>query len=337
MSPAACVNWQLSVIKMGIGAADWTMKTQFGFLAVGLGIGTAIGWMMGSSSSSPVAPPMAAATKSERPAITSDASTVVGPDEKRATKRERPAAADKPDQPKVMTFSSSSGGEMTPEMKAIFAKMEEQRKEARTRRIDERLAALKSRLNLTPDQEAKVRALLENSPEMGLGGLPLMATKVSRDGKAGAVSIGAGHANGDNTNGANFEQQLAGLLSPEQQDEFTAFQQEQRENQVEIATNREMAQLQQQLTLTPEQKDQAFQALGDIARKEAENPQRGFDPAAIEAAKQARTDALRPILTPEQIKAYESNPAMSFGIPEVTVMPGGAEIRSIIAAPATDK
>ena len=313
------------------------MKTQFGFLAVGLGIGMGIGWMMGSNSS-PVAPPVAAATKSDRPAIASDASTVVGPDEKRATKRERPAAGDKPDQPKVMSFSSSSGGEMTPEMKAIFAKMEEQRKEARIRRIDERLAALKTRLNLTPDQEAKLRALLENSPEMGLGGLPFMTTNVSRDGKGGAVSIGAGVAtSSDNANGANFEEQLAALLSPEQRDEFTTFQQEQRENRVEIATNREMAQLQQQLTLTPEQKDQAFQALGDIARKEAENPQRGFDPAAMEAAKQARTDALRPILTPEQMKAYESNPATSFGIPEVTVMPGGAAIRSIIAAPATDK
>ena len=127
------------------------------------------------------------------------------------------------------------------------------------------------------------------------------------------------------------------MLSPEQQDEFAAFQQDQRENRVEIATNREMAQLQQQLTLTPEQKDQAFQALGDIARKEAENSQKGFDPAAMDAAKQARIDALRPILTPEQMKAYESNPTMGVGIPELTVMPGGAGIRSIIGAPASDK
>ena len=77
--------------------------------------------------------------------------------------------------------------------------------------------------------------------------------------------------------------------------------------------------------------------MGDIAREEAENPQNGFDPAAMEAAKQDRIEALRPILTPEQMKAYESNPAMSFGIPDVTVMPGGAAIRSIIAAPPADK
>jgi hypothetical protein len=106
---------------------------------------------------------------------------------------------------------------------------------------------------------------------------------------------------------------------------------------VEIATNREMAQLQQQLTLTPEQKDQAFQALGDIARMEAENPRKGFDPTAIEAAKQARMDALRPILTPEQMKAYESNPTMSFGIPDVTAIQGGAAIQSIMVTPAPDK
>ena len=237
-----------------------------------------------------------------------------------------------------MTFSSGPSGEMPPEMKEVFAKVEEQRKEARARKIDERLAALKSRLNLTSEQEAKVRALLENSPEMGLGGLPFFASNVSPDGKGGAISIGGAVAVGDkNSSGGNFDEQLAALLSPEQQDEFAAFQQDQRENRVEIATNREMAQLQQQLTLTPEQKDQAFQALGDIARKEAENSQKGFDPAAMDAAKQARIDALRPILTPEQMKAYESNPTMGVGIPELTVMPGGAGIRSIIGAPASDK
>ena len=228
---------------------------------------------------------------------------------------------------------------MPPEMKEVFAKMEEERKVAQDRKIDERLAALKSRLKLTPDQEAKVRALLESSPEMGLGGLPFFKSmKTSSDGKSGGVALGAAASvGGDPANAAKLDDQIAALLSPDQQEDFTAFQQEQRENKVEIATNREMAQLQQQLTLTPEQKDQAFQALGDSARKEAENPQKGFDPAAIEAAKQARMDALRPILTPEQMKSYESNPTMSFGMPEVTVVPGGAAIRSIMVTPQPDK
>jgi hypothetical protein len=57
----------------------------------------------------------------------------------------------------------------------------------------------------------------------------------------------------------------------------------------------------------------------------------------MEAARQNRIDALRPILTPEQMKSYESNPVMSVGIPEVTVMPGGAAIHSIQAIPAPDK
>jgi hypothetical protein len=317
------------------------MKTQLAFLATGLVLGTAAGWMMGASSV-PESPSVAVASKIDGPVPVSGNSTAAGPEDRLATKRERPERTDKqsdpkPGEPKVMSFSSGPGGEMPPEMKEVFAKMEEQRKEARARRIDERLAALKSRLNLTSEQEEKVRALLENSSEMGLGGLPLGLTSLSRNGKSGAVSIEGEIAGGGEANGANFDAQLAALLSPEQQDELAVFQQEQRENRVEIATNREMAQLQQQLTLTPEQKDRAFQALGDIARNEAESPPEGFDPAAMEAAKQARIKALRPILTQEQMNAYESNPAMSFGVPDVTVMPGGASIRSIIAAPPADK
>jgi hypothetical protein len=317
------------VKKTAIGSADGAMKTQFASLAVGLGIGTAVGWMMGSGSSA-TPPPGAAATKSERPPTKSDSPAAAGQDENRATKRERPDAADpKPGQPKVLTYSSGNGGEMPPEMKEMFSKMEEQRKEARARKIDERLAALKSRLKLTPDQETKVRALLESSPDMGRGAGLLEGVKVAVNGNAGGVSLSSAAASAGNATGGSFDEQLAALLSPDQQDEFVAFQQEQRENRVEIATNREMTQLQQQLTLTPEQKDQAYQALGDIARNEADQPANGFDPAAMAAAKQARVDALRPILTPEQLKAYESNPAAAFGIPEVTVMPGGASVGTI--------
>jgi len=311
------------------------MKSQLGFLALGLGLGTAAGWML-KGDAVPTAPPVVAATKTERPALASGGGLAAseGSEEKRATKLERP---EKSDETKVMRFSSGPDGEMPPEMKEAFAKMEEQRKEARSRKIDERLAALKLRLNLTPEQEAKVRALLEESSEMGLAGMPFFASKVSGDGKGGAISISGAVAGVGSEEGGSFDDKLAALLSPEQKDSFAAFQQEQRENKVEIATNREMGQLQQQLTLTPEQKDQAFQALGDIARREAENPQRGFDPEAMEAARQSRLDALRPILTPEQMKAYESNPAMSFAIPDVTVMPGGAAIHSIMPVPKPDK
>lgn len=329
-----CANRQILVIKIAIGAADRAMKTRLGFLAAGLGIGMAVGWMIGSGSSS-TSPPVAAATKTDRPAVVSDRPAGAGGEGKKpATKRERPAAADQPDKPKVMTFSSSPGGGMPPEMKEMFAKMEEQRKEARARKIDERLAALKSRLKLTPDQETEVRALLEASPDMDRGAGLLDAVKMAVDGSSGVISAtGATGATvgGSEATGESFDRQLQALLSPEQQGDFVAFQQEQHENRVEIATNREMTRLQQQLTLTPEQKDQAFQALGNIARAEADQPGNRFDPAAIEAAKQARLNALRPILTPEQLKAYEISPTTSFGIPEVTVMPGGAEIRSIVS------
>jgi hypothetical protein len=48
-------------------------------------------------------------------------------------------------------------------------------------------------------------------------------------------------------------------------------------------------------------------------------------------------DALRPILTPEQLTAYESNPSLSFGgTSDVTLMPGGATIRSMMVQPSDE-
>jgi hypothetical protein len=312
--------WKTSA---GGGAVAAMKKTQFGFLVAGIGIGIAVGWMMALNSSH-MPPPVAAATKADRPAITSPSAGSAELEEKPVTKRERPAAEDKPNQPQVMTFSSGPGGEMPPEMKEVLAKMEEQRKEARARKIDERLAALKSRLKLTPEEEAKVKALLEASPDMGRGSGLIDSVNLSVNGISGTVSTAGVLSAGSNaSSGESFDEKLQALLSPEQQNDFAAFQQEQFENRVEIATNREMSQLQQQLTLTPDQKDQVYQALGDIARKEAEQSGNRLDLAAIEAAKQARLEALRPILTPEQMKAYESNPTTSFGAPGITMMPGG--------------
>lgn len=161
---------------------------------------------------------------------------------------------------------------------------------SRTRKIDERLAVLKKRLKLTPEQEAKVRELMEKANP---------APAMTADGRS--FSFG-----GPRMSPGDEQAKISELLNPEQKDEYQEFQKEQRENRMEIAYNREMARLQEQLTLTPEQKDKVYQALGDVLRNEASQPDQPMSLDAAKAAKQARNEALRPILTPEQMESYEA-------------------------------
>lgn len=282
------------------------MKTPLVF-AVGLALGLSVGWFGGARS----APAASASTSapSSGPADTKHSARPTLADSASAGQDALPSRKPRLDvSPGIKVLE---GGEpANPEqIKEVMAKLKEEEQKKRAHRIDERLAALRSRLNLTPDQEAKIRALLESSPDLAGGGI---LGGISLADGATTFSLG-GPAEGETQ--AAHDEKLAALLTAEQKEKFAAFQQEQRENRIEIDTNREMAQLQQQLTLTPEQKDQAYQTLSDLARREdSQSAGSPFDPETIEARTQARLDALRPILTPEQLKAYESAPIGLFGV-----------------------
>lgn len=275
------------------------MKTQMTFLTLGAGLGAAITWMI-TAKPAPTPPPMAAKPETSRPA---DAR--ISP--ARAVERTDVQARHlRPDQP--LDLSSLPPPTAAQQIPAeVLKELETRMHGGRTRRIDERLAALKVRLKLTPEQLPKLRALLgQINPTHG------DAAKV-----LGTPSPQARELN----------DQLKAILSPEQQELFAAFQQEQLENQAEIATNREMAQLQQQLMLTPEQKDRAYQSLGEISRKEVGQPFDLADRQAVEAARQERVDALRGVLTDEQMKVYESDPPLGFAIPDMLETPNGGVFR----------
>lgn len=198
------------------------------------------------------------------------------------------------------------------------------------RKIDERVAALKTRLNLTPEQEAKVRALLDKpavTPVVSGDATPMF---FASNGEGGQVAGRVDMAMLSEIFAKNdADAQIAGLLDAEQKEQFEKFQEEKRRNEIEVAFNREFAQLQEQLTLTPEQKDRAYEALGGVMDQEAARPDQPLTQKVFDAAKQARIDALRPILTPEQLAAYETNPPTpplnmrSNGLAEVITTPGG--------------
>ncbi|BCU76211.1 hypothetical protein [Luteolibacter sp. LG18] len=270
------------------------MKVPFVFVA-GLGLGVLCGWAGASRGPchDSVEGSAQAGAPAPKPALA--ASAAIETPDARSERPARPPKPEKPDKPIVRTFSSTDG-EQTPEMKEIMERMKQAQQEKRARKVDERLAALKSRLGLTDEQAAKVRAVLEHGEDGG-------------DGAGDTIDV-AKLLNGESKDERDAaDGKLAGLLTPDQQAKFQAFQQEQKENRIEIATNREMTRLQQGLTLTAEQKDRAYQALGELAQREDDQPAtKGIDPQQMMARQQARRDALSPILTPEQMKAYEGMP-----------------------------
>lgn len=273
------------------------MKANLWSLLAVLGLGVAVGWMI-KPVAPPAAAPVAASTKTPRPAEpagTSVAAKDAEPEPKRATKTERPEGGVRIGPGMVMDDE-----EMPEDVKEMVDRMAKQMTEARERQASERLAVLKSRLNLTPEQEAKVKALLDQA-----------STKPPKSGAVSFVGPGgpAMFASGGHGLDGELGEQITDLLSPEQQDEFTAFQNEQLENRMEIAASRELTRLQEQLTLTPEQKDLASAALGNVVRDEQTNPvDNPFSPEALQDAQQKRLDALRPILTPEQLDIYAASP-----------------------------
>lgn len=153
--------------------------------------------------------------------------------------------------------------------------------------IAEKVAALRGRLGLTPDQEDVLARALElgrtrfriSPPNV----IPVRPTPDELE---------------------QMEAMIRSTLTPGQQEEYDAFRAEEMANSLEAAANRDLSRLQSLLTLTDEQKDEAFALFSDIASRETGLPV--LDPAqgaaAIREAERARwlerRQALSSILTP---------------------------------------
>ncbi|WP_367873587.1 hypothetical protein [Luteolibacter sp. Populi] len=264
------------------------MKTPLAFLA-GAGAGALAMWLAMPQ------PRQATATGESKPpagreAPQNHASTE---DEMRPAKTQRPAAAEEDDDAVVLDEDDMDSADM----KGIRESMAKELAERKLRRIDERLAAMKARLNLDNATAAKVRALLEAGDEE-----EDLVSKMMNDADSQPPTPGE-----EARKRAALEDSIAKLLTPDQATAYTQFTREQKENRIEVATGREMTRLQQNLTLTPDQKDKVFQALNQIAAGEDDMGSEPItlDPEELKSRRQARLDGLKPLLTPEQYQAYE--------------------------------
>lgn len=190
------------------------------------------------------------------------------------------------DQAKEETDASPPSPQSRPEMPEAMKKAMEL---AGKNRLSAKLEALKVRLKLTPDQEARLRAILEAEQKKHLE----FADWFRKD-------------------GLSSSEQIKQLLAPEQLESYQAYEEEERDSAYQSMANMELMQVQSLLQLSDEQKDKVFEALynsqkSGLSPKDA-NGQEITDPkAAVEKQMDARLDALRPILTPEQLQIYEKH------------------------------
>ena len=216
--------------------------------------------------------------------------------------------------PTVKIFGSGASQIDLGQMKEHIERAE---KERSAKRVASRLATLTKALDLTEDQAAQVRELLEKK-EANL-----------RDGLSEIMGIASGTIAGGNAedlvsslvtdadevpgpDAFDFESELLALLDDDQTAAYQTYVEAQNENYIEASANRQLAQLQTTIPdLSKEQKDQAFNEYARLAREEVETngvPEdgNGFDIPRMMRQREAEQDAIAGILTPEQREAYES-------------------------------
>ncbi len=105
------------------------------------------------------------------------------------------------------------------------------------------------------------------------------------------------------------ESAILAILTPDQHPAWVAWKAAELTNTIEVTSNRDLAWLQTLVTLTPAQKDGAFQALTTLNRQEATatSQPESFDIEHMTDRYEQRIDALSHILTPEQLGIYEKD------------------------------
>ena len=176
-------------------------------------------------------------------------------------------------------------------MKATFA-----------HQFEQKLLLLKSRLHLTPEQEAAVKAAMDEEAKQG----EEMASKMFSGGKIDSQTMI------DLKNSKTVDQALNNILTPEQQTEYQQMKTDQKNSAAETTASFEMNQVSPLLQLNDSQKDQVYSALYQV-QLDSQDPNwiknnvavSSTNPLAIlDAQAKAKEDALSKILTPDQLATY---------------------------------
>ena len=174
---------------------------------------------------------------------------------------------------------------------------------AQVQRQDEtKLLLLKSRLHLTPEQEATVKAAMDQEASRAQE----MAAKMLSGGKMDPQTMA------DLKNIKSVDQTLDAILTPDQKTAYQQMKTDEKGSSAEMMASVEMNQISPLLQLSETQKDQVGSALYQV-QLNAQDPtwiknnvtvSSGNPLAMLDAEEKAKEDALSKILTPDQLATY---------------------------------
>ena len=168
-----------------------------------------------------------------------------------------------------------------------------------------KISRMKARLRLTSEQEQAIRESMNAATKKMLAATQkIYSSEVKPDELNDLLSL-------EDSREESGVRPINEILTPEQQTGLEALQKEESQNTARVAASAEMMQLQGSLGLTQEQQDNVFSAL----YQQSVDPVSGLvatsmeatisDPAAaLQQAFDRKVEALRPILTSEQLKTY---------------------------------
>ena len=160
----------------------------------------------------------------------------------------------------------------------------------------QRMVLLQSRLHLTADQAAAIKAAMDADNQARRG---VMQQMFRNNGQIDSQA--AAKAN-------TFDQTLATVLTPDQQTAYKQVQADEQTSRADTSATMQVNQVAPLLQLSESQKDQVFSALYQVQMTAPDPTSLMTNPnaASVMAAQaQATQDALAKILTPDQMALYQ--------------------------------
>lgn len=183
-------------------------------------------------------------------------------------------------------------------------------KEACQLRLEERAEMIAERLQLDDNQRQRVLAMLQQfTPN------PILLAQVEGLDTAEADAMRQYWSLQSHQAAEKFERSLLTVISPEQQQKWSEFQTERRQNQIETAALSQLARLQQHLTLENSQKDEVYRILTTQQSEQQQAPaELLLSPTYNDANATLQSEQLQQVLTPAQIAIYQSLPQLNASV-----------------------
>lgn len=181
----------------------------------------------------------------------------------------------------------------------------------RKQRLDAKILALTTKLNLTPEQQTAIRAALEKGNAERDALREAGFSRRDAGGKDDTEEVRRAEMAKFAAVDAAQEQAIAAGLSAEQLQAYTDYKTEQKQNSIENQANRQLGDLLKNFSLSEDQKDAAFQVYAKQAKDNPFEPDRiaamGGDIRKIfEQQQKSELEAFKRILTPDQYELYKT-------------------------------